>query len=78
VDLIKKVIKDGKIESRSKFLALYLLKVGLETKEIYIINYTKSKILKRLGILGLLKEENKGEKKGRLLFGSAVGNIDNL
>jgi len=52
VDLIKRIIKDQKIESKSKFLSLLLLKIGLETKEIYIINYTKQKILRRLSILG--------------------------
>ena len=73
VDLIKKIIKDRKMESKTKFLALYLLKIGLETKEIYIIGYTKSKILKRLGILGSFKDSHSGERRGRMLFGSAVG-----
>ena len=77
IDLVKKVIKQPKIESKQKFLALYLLKQGLETKEIFMIDYVRQKILRRLKVFGSFSSSNtKGNTKnqfdievGRLLFG---------
>jgi hypothetical protein len=48
VDAVKKCLKSKKDNAQTKFRALFFLKECLDTKNKNIINYTSTKLLKRL------------------------------